>query len=40
MTGIVSPAQSTNSLSPATCVCGMIGDSRLRQRPYSSQNCE
>jgi hypothetical protein len=33
MIGTVSPAQSTNSLSPATCVCRIVGDRRLLHSP-------
>jgi hypothetical protein len=31
--GTVSPAQSTNSLSPATCVCRIVGERRRRHAP-------
>ena len=37
-TGMPSPAQSTNSFSPATCVCRIVGVMRLRQSLYRSQN--
>src|ERR1700674_1706204 len=40
MIGTVPPAQSTNSLSPATYVCRIVGDRRLRHSPYSSQKRE
>jgi transposase len=37
-TGIASPAQSTNSFSPATCVWRIVGVMRFRQSLYRSQN--
>jgi hypothetical protein len=33
MIGTVSPAQSTNSLSPARYVCRIVGDRRLLHSP-------
>ena len=37
-TAIVSPAKSTNSFSPATCVWRIVAEMRRRHSPYSSQN--
>jgi hypothetical protein len=37
-TGMVSPAQSTNSFSPARCVWRIVGEMHFLQSLYRSQN--